>query len=231
MKNVVVLFVYICMFGITRAQVADTSYLSATKTELNKVWPKNRLVNVVFHGHSGPAGYWTNHEVHTLESYPHMVMQALKKKYPYAVINVIVTAIGGENSMKGATRFESEVLTHHPDVLLIDYAVNDRFAGLEKPKAAWEQMIQQAQEKGVEVILITPSPDQRLDILAPNDLEKHADQVRELASKYHTGLADPYAVFKKIAKDGGNIKDYMSHVNHCNEKGHAIVAAEIMKWF
>lgn len=231
MKRILAFLVWASTIGISQAQVAGTSYLSATKTELNKVWPKNRLVNVVFHGHSGPAGYWTNHEVHTLESYPHMVMQALKKKYPYAVINVIVTAIGGENSMKGATRFESEVLVHRPDVLLIDYAVNDRFAGLEKPKEAWEQMISKALEKGIEVILITPSPDQRLDILSPNDLEKHADQVRGLASKYHTGLADPYTVFKKIASDGGNIKDYMSHVNHCNEKGHAIVASEIMKWF
>jgi len=28
------------------------------KTELQKEWPKNRAMNIVFHGHSVPAGYF-----------------------------------------------------------------------------------------------------------------------------------------------------------------------------
>jgi hypothetical protein len=113
--------------------IADTTtYLTEVQEELNKVWPDNRTINLVFHGHSVPAGYWHDHEVHTLESYPNMVLQQLKAQYPYAVINVIVTAIGGENSVQGQKRFEEEVLTHNPDVLMIDYALNDRSVGLEK---------------------------------------------------------------------------------------------------
>ncbi|CAG5018364.1 hypothetical protein DYBT9275_05986 [Dyadobacter sp. CECT 9275] len=213
------------------AQIADTSYLQNVKKELNALWPKNRTINLVFHGHSVPAGYGDRHEVNTLRSYPNLLLKVLKEKYPYAVINVIVTAIGGENAIKGAARFESDVLAHKPDVLFIDYALNDRFAPLDKTKEAWETMIRQAQAKNIKVILLTPSPDQRTDITDPaNPLDPYAEQIRLLAKQYQTGLADPYPVFKKIVK-AGELKKYMASVNHPNEAGHLIITETIKPYF
>ena len=213
------------------AQVADTSYLSGVKRELLTQWPKSRRVNVVFHGHSVPAGYWNNHEVHTLESYPNLFLKALKGHYPYAVVNVIVTAIGGENSLSGAKRFEAEVLPHQPDVIFIDYALNDRFQPLDKTREALEKMILAAQAKNIKVILVTPSPDQRIDISDPsNPLDPYAAQIRELAAQYGTGLADPYIDFQKVIKEG-KLKEVMSSVNHPNEKGHTMIVDRIMPYF
>ncbi len=212
--------------------IPDTSYLSGIKKELQVIWPANRTINLVFHGHSVPAGYWHDHEVHTLESYPYLVLQQLKAKYPYAVINIIITAIGGEDAIKGQTRFATDVLTKQPDVLFIDYALNDRGAGLEKAKAAWEKMIRAALKKNIKVILLTPSPDQRNDSMDPgSDLAQHAAQIRALAAKYHTGLVDSFKCFQDIIKNGASLQDYMSHVNHPNKKGHEIIAGEIVKWF
>ncbi|GAC1593297.1 MAG: SGNH/GDSL hydrolase family protein [Chitinophagaceae bacterium] len=212
---------------------ADTlTYLAGIKKELTAVWPKNRTINLVFHGHSVVAGYQDKHEVHTFESYPYLLLRKLKEKYPYAVINVIVTAIGGENSLQGQKRFEKDVLIHKPDVIFIDYALNDMYIGLEKAKEAWEKMIEEALKNNIKIILVTPSPDQRIDILASgNKLELHAEQIRRLASKYHIGLSDPFTQFQKILREGGNIKNYMSHVNHPNKAGHEIIAEELMKWF
>lgn len=207
------------------------AYLAGIKKELTAVWPKNRTINLVFHGHSVPAGYWHNHEVHTLESYPNLLLKQLKEKYPYAVINVIVTAIGGENSLQGQKRFEKEVLVHKPDVLFIDYALNDIGLGLKRANDAWSKMIEEALANSIKVILITPSPDQRQDITDPgNVLVLHAAQIRMLATWYHVGLADPFIQFQKIIREGGNINDYMSHVNHPNKAGHKIIARELMKW-
>jgi len=125
--------------------IADPSvYLDHIKTELQKEWPGNRTINLVFHGHSVPAGYFKTPLVNTFDSYPYLLLEELKELYPYAVINVINTAIGGENSAAGAKRFESDVLVHKPDVLFIDYALNDREIGLEKSKEAWESMISKA---------------------------------------------------------------------------------------
>lgn len=213
--------------------IVDTAtYLSDVQSELNQVWPHNRTVNLVFHGHSVPAGYWHDHEVHTLESYPNMLLKQLKEQYPYAVINIIVTAIGGENSVQGQKRFKKEVLSHDPDVLMIDYALNDRGVGLEKAKEAWEKMIKTTLQRDIKIILLTPSPDQRVDILAPdNPLAQHAEQIRELAKKYNIGLADPLAEFQKLLENGSALETYMSHVNHPNEKGHEIIVQSLTPWF
>ena len=235
MKRLLTLFTLLFSFSLLQAQttfIADSAtYLTDIKKELVTQWPKNRTINVVFHGHSVPAGFWHDHEVHTLESYPYLTLGKLKEQYPYAVINVIVTAIGGENSLKGQKRFETEVLNHKPDVLFIDYALNDRFSDINAVKEAWGKMIQAALAQNIKVILLTPSPDQRLDILASgNPLEAHVQQIKQLAEKYRIGLADPYEQFKKVTAHG-ELANYMSHVNHPNKKGHELIVTELLKWF
>jgi len=222
---------------LCQSQVANKAsnaddYLQEVKAELKKEWPNNRTINLVFHGHSVPAGYFKTPVVNTLGAYPFLLLKNLKELYPYAVINVIVTSIGGENSIAGAKRFESEVLVHKPDVLFIDYALNDRSVGLNESAAAWSKMIEKAVQHNIKVILLTPSPDQSVNILDSNsDLEKHSSQVKDLAKKYGVGLADSYQQFKQKVIAGDSLSNYMSQVNHPNEKGHALIADEIMKYF
>lgn len=229
----------ILMLALATAGIAQeitlpdkSSYLSDIKKELKTVFPKNRTINLVFHGHSVPSGYWSGSKVHTLESYPNLLLGKLKAIYPYAVVNVILTSIGGEWAEKGQKRFVSDVLPYKPDVLFIDYALNDMGIGLERSKVAWSKMIEEALENNIKVVLVTPSPDQRQDITDPNNkLALHASQIRELALKYQVGLADPFAEFQKIQKEQGSVKEVMSHVNHPNQKGHDIIAEQIFQWF
>ncbi len=222
----------LCQSQNLSSVAGSSDYLSDVKTELRKEWPANRTVNLVFHGHSVPAGYFKTPVVNTLGSYPFQVLKKLKEQYPYAVINIINTAIGGENSKNGAKRFKRDVLIHKPDVVFIDYALNDIGLGPVKSKKAWKSMIKCALKRNIKVILLTPSPDQRINILEPdNDLEKHAQQIRELSEEMEVGLADSYSVFKQILKTGGNLSDYMSQVNHPNDKGNSLIADEILKYF
>jgi acyl-CoA thioesterase I len=229
------LFIPVLFFVIwTQAQtVADPStYLNDLKLEMQKEWPKNRTINIVFHGHSVPAGYFKTPQVNTMAAYPNLVLKKLKATYPLAVINVIVTAIGGENSVKGAERFERDVLIHKPDLILIDYCLNDRGVGLKQAYSAWNQMIKSAKNQGVKVILLTPSPDQNVNYADPeNELRKHADQVRKLASKHQLGLGDSYQAFEFLYPDKEQFSKYMSQVNHPNELGHELIANELIKWF
>lgn len=231
-KSVFIVFAAVFYLTVKAQPAATSGYLLEIKEELKTVFPKNRTINLVFHGHSVPTGYWSKSKVHTLESYPHLLLEKLKAEYPYAVINIITTSIGGEWAEKGQKRFAKDVLPHKPDVVFIDYALNDMGIGLERSEAAWSKMIEEALEHQIKVILITPSPDQRQDIKDPeNILAKHAEQIRRLAAKYHVGVADPFAEFKKIAQRKGSVKKYMSHVNHPNKKGHDIIASELFKWF
>ena len=209
-----------------------SDYLSDIKIELKKEWPKNKTINLVFHGHSVPAGYFKTPNVNTLQSYPYQVLEQLKILYPLAVINIINTAIGGENSINGEKRFKKDVINHHPDVIFIDYSLNDRGLGLEKSRIAWEKMIKLALRKNIKVILLTPSPDMGVNILdSTTVLNQHAEQVKSLSSKYNVGLIDSYALFKEKATSGEGVINYMSQINHPNEKGHRLITNEILTYF
>ncbi len=213
--------------------VADPkTYLADVVALLDKPWPGNRLVNIVAHGHSVPAGYFRTPVVDTFNAYPHLLHKGVKSRHPHAVTNVVVTAIGGENSISGATRFERDVLALRPDVVLIDYSLNDRGVGLEKARAAWTEMIEKATAAGVKVLLCTPTADQSSRLDDPNDpLNQHAAQVRELAAKHHVGLIDSLAAFHAHVKNGGKLVELMSQGNHPNRQGHDLVVAEALKWF
>lgn len=239
MYRILILLINFLLLGIQghsqtiESQIADPSnYLSELKSELQIKWPKNRTINIVFHGHSVPAGFFKTPNVNTLSAYPYLLLKELKSIYPYAVVNTIITAIGGENSIYGAERFEEEVLIHKPDVLFIDYGLNDRGAGLEKAYAAWDEMIKKAKDQNIKVILLTPSPDQRVDYMDPdNELKKHSDQIIRLAEENQTGLVDSYKAFEFSYSDREELVKYMSQVNHPNEKGHELITNEIIKWF
>jgi arylsulfatase A-like enzyme/lysophospholipase L1-like esterase len=210
----------------------DTSYLADVIIELKKKWPKNRLVNLVFHGHSVVAGYSTASNIMTFQSYPMLVLQKVTEKFSTVPVNCIRTAIGGENAEQGEKRFDSTVLNHKPDVLFIDYGLNDRSIGIERAQAAWEAMIKRALAKNIKTILLTPTPDTTEDITSDTALlQKHSSMIIALAKKYNLPVIDSYQIFKKMAFAGVDLKPYMAQNNHVNEKGHELVAAEIYKLF
>ena len=130
---------------------SNKAYLLDIVEELNKYWPENRTINIVSHGHSVPAGYFATPVVDTLNAYPHLLHRELKKKYPYAVVNVIVTRsevkapARGSSVLKGSVVFSSDVIT-------IDYGLNDRRIGLEAAES-WSGMIRKSLELGIKVLL------------------------------------------------------------------------------
>lgn len=210
----------------------DTTYLAELRVELQKRWPKNRLINLVFHGHSVVAGYTSTPNVNTMNSYPMLVLKKVTQRFPTVPVNTIRTAIGGEHAEQGAKRFAKTVLNHQPDVLFIDYALNDRSIGIDRAQKAWELMIKKALKKNIKVILLTPTPDLTEDIkIESTPLEVHRQMIIALGEKYKIPVVDSYGIFKKMAIEGIDIKPYMAQNNHPNEKGHQLVADEICKLF
>ena len=144
----------------------------------------------------------------------------------------VVTAIGGETSDKGAERFEDEVLSHHPDVITIDYGLNDRRIGLENTEKSLTSMITLAKAQGIKVILLTPTADLNSNLNDPQDpLNKQADLIRTLTRSCNVALIDSLEKFKDYVADGDKFEDLMSQPNHPNRKGHDLVADAIMNWF
>jgi acyl-CoA thioesterase-1 len=210
-------------------------YLSDVVAILMAQWPNNRAVNVICHGHSVPAGYFATPMVDTFKAYPHLLHRGLKHRFPFALLNVIVTAVGGEHSESGACRFERDVLCHRPDVVTIDYGLNDRGIGLERAEAAWRRMIERTLSHDVRVLLLTPTADvtQRPNATSEERklLQEHAAQIRELASEYGLGLVDSLAAFERYLEEDGDLSDLLSWTNHPNRRGHELVAQQLLRWF
>jgi lysophospholipase L1-like esterase len=215
--------------------VADrTFYMSGVTDALRTHWPENRIVNIVCHGHSVPAGYFATPLVDTMSAYPHLLHVALKHRFPFAVINVIVSAIGGEDSESGANRFERDVLSHRPDIITIDYGLNDRRLGLKKAHASWSTMIDAGLASGAKILLLTPTPDVTQASTYKGDdkclLVEHADQIRTLASEHGIGVADSLQACMQYSSQE-DLSDILSWSNHPNRSGHELVARELLRWF
>lgn len=219
-------------FPLLAPGAEPAGYLQKFMDDATLRWPNNHTLTIVCHGHSIPAGYARAGEVKTFDAYPHLMHVELNRLFPYAVINVIVTAIGGEQAESGAARFDKDALSLNPDVLTIDYALNDRHIGVARAEKAWRSMIEKALAKNVKVLLLTPIPDHLVDLKNPDDpLFQHARMVRALASEYNVGLVDPLPVFEKAYRDGVKPGEIMSQNNHPNRKGHQMINCELMKWF
>ncbi len=210
------------------------SYLNEMTDILGRHYPDNRTVNIVCHGHSVPAGYFATPMVDTFNAYPHLLHVGLREHFPFAVINIIVTAIGGDNSQSGAARFLDEVLCHRPDVITIDYGLNDRGIGLEQAHAGWSRMIKAGLKSGAKIILLTPTVDRTQAPTYTGDdksaLGDHANQIRLLADQYGVGLVDSFAMGKEHVAQN-DLSDLLSPSDHPTRAGHELVARDLLRWF
>lgn len=200
--------------------------------QLKVAWPKNRTIHIVFHGHSVPAGYHKTPGVRPFDSYPLLSLEKIQKANPHAVINAIVTAIGGEDSVKGAARFEKDVLTLRPDVIFIDYALNDRRLPEADVEKAWRSMARAAKAKGVPVVFLTPTGADNVRYGAPDEpLEIRAAIICKVATEEGVPVADVFAAWKATLRKGVKQDSLLAQGNHPNRKGHELAAKVIAEVF
>lgn len=231
MKTFVATFVFGILAAICPLHASEPG-LAPLISALQTKWPKNRTINLVFHGHSVPAGYQKTPDVRPFEAYPHLFDVKLKERYPYAVVNVIVTAIGGEDSVAGAARFDRDVLPLKPDLVFIDYALNDRRKSLDQVEAAWKAMVTSAKKNGVPVVLITPTGDSTADLSKAEDpLRQRADLIRRIAKEENVLLADVSAAWVAEIAKGTPQTELLSQVNHPNLRGHQLAAGALFDCF
>jgi lysophospholipase L1-like esterase len=212
---------------------APRGYFDALIADLKREWPGNETLHFVAHGHSVPAGYFRTPDVRTFDSYPHLFHTGLKQRFPHAVLNMIVTARGGENSDSGAARFERDVLALRPRLVTIDYGLNDRGIGLDRARSSWSAMIRKCLDRDVKLMLLTPTGDSRVANFL-DDIEllsRHAAQIRELAEEFRLPLVDSHRIYQDHVRNGGAIGDLLSQVNHPNRAGHERIASAMLQQF
>lgn len=176
--------------------VAPSDCMAEVVRDLKVVWPKNQTINIVAFGHSVPAGYGITPVVHKKYAYPRLLEDALAERYPHAVLNVITSGVGGEDSTQGLVRFQRDVLDHHPRVVLVDFALNDRPLGVDVARGNLTKIVNGVRSAGACPVLLTPTWDEHASPNQPGDaLGEQAAMIRGLAKAMDVPLADSLAAF------------------------------------
>ena len=84
---------------------------------------KGEILNVVFFG--GSLTYSANASDPGTTGVRGLMADYLRERYPLARFRFHDAAIGGTGSLLGAFRLERDVLSHHPDLVFLDFLCND----------------------------------------------------------------------------------------------------------
>jgi len=203
--------------------------LSFTLIVLMSSMQIQKPVKVIFFGDSitragvNPGGYIT------------LMQEALRGK-TNPEYELIGAGIGGNKVYDLFLRFEDDVLSKNPDVVVMYVGVNDVWhkqssqTGTDPDKflAFYTAMIKKMQAKGIRVIVCTPAAiGERTDFSnsQDGDLNRYSNFIRELAQKYSCGLVDLRKAFLEYNlknnpenKESGILTTDRVHLNPAGNK-------------
>ncbi len=180
-------------------------------------------LNVVFFGGSithGQGASNPNLEVGT--SWAALTTQWLKAQYPAAKINAVNKSIGGTGSMLALMRYERDVKSQNPDLIFIDYAINDNYQGFSKDQSAYtmETLIK---------AISSDFPTADIVIVLTTDKSNIGKDYDQLLA--HKAVAEYYGIpcinvgtALNTALGGKAWSDYVTDSVHPNDAGYKIYA-------
>ena len=154
--------------------------------------------------------------------YAYLVYEWWKKSFPNAEFSFVNGGIGGTTSHYGGARAWKDVLCYRPDIVTVDFSVNDDA----------NEFFEETYEGTLRRLLAAPSAP------AVVVLNNVFYDTGKNAQDYHNRIADHYGIPHVSIKDtifpnveSGKIvrADITSDNLHPNDKGHRLVADEICK--
>lgn len=122
-------------------------------------------------------------------------LEWFREQYPQAKINEVNAAIGGTGSSLGVFRLEHDVLRYHPDLLFVEFAVNDASASPENIIRAMEGIVRQTWKDSPEtdICFVYTMTARESPELANGKMKRSASVMEEVADFYgipsvHMGL-------------------------------------------
>ena len=206
-----------------------------------------RPLRVIAFGDSTTAPRNTIQEVYA----DRLVKALAKHRIPIEVINA---GVGGNTTEHARRRFERDVLSRAPNLVVIQFGINDSALDVWKdppataPRVAVDRyrenllhFVRTLKDRGVQVILMTPNPlrwvakTKSLYGKPPYDpddpqgfdapLSPYRTAVREVADQEGAPLIDVFQAFADYAKRTNRpVDDLLLDGMHPNDEGHRIVA-------
>jgi len=185
-----------------------------------EIYPKNGGAGVVFD---------------KMYAYHKYLADILAILYPSAPINIINAGISGDTAPNGLARLQRDVLSHHPDLTVVCYGLNDSVRGMEDIHIycdALRQIFTALQDAGGEVIFMTANmmcntisyhlldvfrntAQSVMKIQNEGILKAYFQKGKEIAKECNIPVCDVYEIWEQMAENGVQITDLLSnHINH-----------------
>ena len=162
------------------------------------------------------------------KSYRALVEKKLLATYPNAHFRFWDAAIGGVGSQLASFRLERDVLTKKPDLVFLDFTINDDPYPEPSPSrlASYESLVRRLVQSGIPVVqVILPA---KKDVLS-NPPERPLDSKHKaIASAYGLPVADAVALVKQRVAKGEATPDQLWDLpedgTHPGDAGYALYA-------
>lgn len=130
--------------------------------------------------------------------------ELLKKLYPKAAIRSINAAIGGTGSDLGAFRLAHDVLRHKPDLVFIEFAVNDAGAKDDRVRKAVEGIVRQIRKAlpDSDICFVYTVTKGNLKDYQAGRLPRPASIMEEIAEHYRLPSVNLSYEVARLEKDG-----------------------------
>ncbi len=151
----------------------------------------------------------------------------LKSRYPNSTINEIYAAIGGTGSQWGLFRLKEDVLAHNPDLVFIEFCINDSYEFFSETESAAfaDAMVREINEhnKDTDIVFVFVTDEGKLGTDFANKVS-----YRKVAEYYGVPYIDAgKALVNEMNETGNDWRYYVRDWAHPNDKGYAAYAKEV----
>ena len=182
---------------------------------------------IVCFGDSITAGYAVR------RGFPSFLLESLRQRFPDSKIEMINSGISGDTSQDGLSRLDWAVLSYEPDLVTINFGINDcvLVLSLEEFEMNLVEMVRR----------IRAGPDPEILLLSSQPLESppydqrvldYYQTVERVAKEMNVGFVDVYGAWMKRVRAGTPLSSLiLPGLDHPNEAGYRIIAEELMSLF
>ena len=182
---------------------------------------------IVCFGDSITAGYAVR------RGFPSFLLESLRQRFPDSKIEMINSGISGDTSQDGLSRLDWAVLSYEPDLVTINFGINDCVLGLS---------LEEFEMNLVEMVRrIRAGPDSEILLLSSQPLESppydqrvldYYQTVERVAKEMNVGFVDVYGAWMMRVRAGMPLDSLiLPGLDHPNEAGYKIIAEELISLF
>lgn len=223
------LALYFASMPAEHVMAADASFLSMYRRAVD--FPQgdlSRLVQVLRRAQSGEkitigfiGGSITEGRgaANIQDCYVSQVYKWWYDTFPQATVNVINAGVGGTSSYLGVHRVDDELLVHNPDLVFVEFAVNDTA----------EKLCTDSYENLIRKILMADSNPALVLLFATNEAGDSREEIEADLGRYYDLPMISYgkAVLPEVEAGSFAWYDIAQDIVHPNNKGHSIFAGLI----